>query len=169
MINLIKSRFSCRDFTKDKVKEEDLLQILECGRWAPSGLNNQPWRFVIVEEDEKIKEELSKLTNSGDVINAATLNIVVLLDLEAMYAKTKDILSIGACIENMLLAAHSLGYGACWLGEILNKADQVLKLFDLDPKKYELLAVIAMGVPKSKNPEEPRERLEISHLIIKSF
>lgn len=169
MINLIKSRFSCRSFTKDKIKEQDLVQILECGRWAPSGLNNQPWRFVIIEDDLKIKDELSKLTNSGDVITAASLNIVVLLDLETVYAKTKDLLSVGACIENMLLAAHSLGYGACWLGEILNKADQVLKLLSLDPKKYELLAVLAMGVPKSKTPEEPRERLEISNLILKSF
>jgi nitroreductase len=169
MIELIKSRFSCREFTQDKIKDNDLKEILECGRWAPSGLNNQPWRFVIIKEDQKLKRKLSELTSSGNVINGANVNIIVLLDVESIYSKTKDILSVGACIENMLIAIHALRYGACWLGEILNKSDQVLNLLKLDSKTYELLAVIALGVPKCREPEEARERVEMTKILLKSY
>jgi len=170
LIEKIKTRYSCRSFANEEVKDEDLKEILECGRWAPSGLNNQPWRFIIVKNNPEIQNKLAKLTTSGNIIKSASVNIVVLLYLPKVYSKTKDILGIGACIENMLLTAHDLGYGACWLGEILNKAEKVLDLFELDPKSYELMAVISMGRPKdTRPPMKQRSRLPLNDLIIKEF
>jgi len=109
-IEAIKTRRSVRGFANENVSDEVVEQILEAGRWAPSGLNNQAWRFIIV-RNEGIKVELSKLTKYGPTIKNAPVLIVVFLDRDHMYNYTKDIQSTGACIQNMLLAIHSLGLG----------------------------------------------------------
>lgn len=57
---------------------------------------------------------------------------------------------MGACIQNMLLAAHALGLGAVWLGEILKNADGVRRLLGLS-ENLELMAVVALGHPASQN------------------
>jgi len=60
-IEAIKSRRSIRGFTDENVSDETITSIIDAGRWAPSGLNNQPWRFIVVRNPET-KVELSKLT-----------------------------------------------------------------------------------------------------------
>jgi nitroreductase len=75
----------------------------------------------------------------------------------------KDLLAIGACIQNMILKAHSLGIGTCWLGEILNKKEMVNRLYSL-PSSLELTAVIALGYP-AETPKSHRKKIE--ELILK--
>lgn len=70
--------------------------------------------------------------------------IAVFLDRNEMYNHTKDIKSIGACIQNMLLAIHSMGFGAVWLGHILNKKEDVNTVLGA-PVSYELMDVVALG------------------------
>jgi nitroreductase len=160
-IEAIKSRRSIRGFTDENVDDETITSILEAGRWAPSGLNNQPWRFIVVRNPE-IKVELSKLTVYGPTIKNAPLLIVVFLDKEHMYHYVKDVQSIGACIQNMLLCIHSMGLGGVWLGEILKSGEMVNKILDA-PDSYELMAVVAIGHPAGK----PRisERKELDQLV----
>ena len=59
----IYSRRSLRHYTTDPVTREDLLEIMKAGSWAPSGLNNQPWRFVLV-SNSSVRDTLSSLTRS---------------------------------------------------------------------------------------------------------
>ncbi|MHA1728687.1 MAG: nitroreductase family protein [Promethearchaeota archaeon] len=168
MIEKIQTRYSCRQFTEEKIKKADLNLILECARWSPSGKNIQSWRFVIIEDTSEMRQKLSELTKSGYVIKKAPINIIVLLSLTESYDRTKNIQGIGACIENMLIAAHTLGYGTCWIGQILNNSSKVLELLELNPSKYELMAVIALGVPKNSLPIN-RKRIKLSELIIKRY
>jgi len=156
-IEAIKTRRSVRRFTGESVGEEVIEEILEAGRWAPSGLNNQAWRFIIIQSFET-KEVLSELTEYGAVIKNAPVLIVVFLDKEQMYHYTKDVQSIGACMQNMLLAAHSLGLGAVWLGEILKNKESVNKILEA-PEHYELMAVIALGHPSGKAGSSDRKGL----------
>ena len=144
-INAIKTRRSIREFQSRDVDDDLVREILGAGRWAPSGLNNQPWGFVVV-RDTKIRDMLAKQTHYGAIIKNAPLNIAVFLDKAAMYDLTKDVLAIGACIQNMLLAAHSLGLGSVWLGEILKNKEEVGKILKA-PESYELMAIIAVGYP----------------------
>ena len=90
------------------------------GSWAPSGLNNQPWRFVIV-RDSQLRSDLADCTKYGKIIRNAPVCIAVFMDQSKSYDRVKDLQAIGACIQNMLLSIHDLGLGAVWLGEILNK------------------------------------------------
>ena len=159
----IKSRRSVREFTDEDVSDSEIEQILEAGRWAPSGLNNQTWRFVIV-RDEKTKKALAELTHYGKTILNSAVEIVVFLDRDSMYDYTKDTQSIGACIQNILLAIHSVGLGAVWLGEILKSKEQVNELLGA-PESYELMAVIAIGKPIEK--DRSSGRMELAELAFR--
>ena len=104
------TRRSVRAFTPEPVSREQVLEILRAGSWAPSGLNNQPWRFAIV-FDAAVRGRLAQLTRYGRIIEAAPVCLAVFMDREVGYHEVKDHQSIGACIENLLLAAHGLGLG----------------------------------------------------------
>lgn len=138
----IKERRSIRQYTRDIPKKKDIKKILEAAIWAPSGLNNQPWKFKVLKESRK--DGLSKFTKYAHVIKNAPLAICVFLDNSATYNRQKDIMAIGACIQNMLLLAHELGLGTCWLGEILNKKEEVQKYLEID-SDLELMAVVTLG------------------------
>jgi nitroreductase len=164
ILDIILKRKTIREFDSEPVPKEMLASILEAGRWAPSGLNNQPWRFVIL-DDEQILFKLAYMTKYSSILLQAPTAIVVFLDKEASYSREKDILAIGACIQNMLLQGQKIGLGACWLGEILNKAKDVELLLNV-PESFELLAVLALGYPKERdNREVNRERKDLKELV----
>lgn len=157
ILETIKTRRSVREFTDESVAQETLKKVLEAGQWAPSGLNNQPWRFVIIEKKE-VAEKLAQFTTYSHIIKSAQVVIAVFLEKEVMYDRTKDVLSIGACIQNMLLEAHSLGLGSCWLGEILNQREAVERFLSV-PESYELMAVVCLGHPAKKERRSHRQPL----------
>lgn len=153
---LIRTRRSIRKFTDDPVSDETIGKIIEAGIWAPSGLNNQPWRFAVIKDDE-LKKEISTLTHYSKIVLSADVLISVFLDNAASYDRTKDVQAIGACIQNMLLYIHSVGLGAVWLGEILKNRDRLLSMID-GPGDYELMAVIALGHPSSQGGRGDRTK-----------
>ncbi|MCD4703329.1 MAG: nitroreductase family protein [Methanosarcinaceae archaeon] len=155
MIDTILARRSVREFTGGIVSKQDICTILNCGRWAPSGLNNQPWKFVVVQERDTI-DQLSQCTHYRDVVKGANVLIGVYLDTDAQYNHTKDILAIGAAVQNMLLACEDMGLGAVWLGEILNQSDQVNTILHT-PTSLELMAVLAIGYPVLKERTSHRK------------
>jgi len=166
ILNIIKNRRSIRKYQKKSIPDDVIFKILETAIWAPSGLNNQPWRFVIIKNNE-VKKKLAKLTKYSHIIEGADLLIVVLLHKPTMYHQIKDHQSAGACIQNILLAAHSLGLGACWLGEILKNENEVKRIIELPIEEYELCAVISLGYPNDNSPRKGRYPLD--HFIIKVF
>ena len=153
----IRKRRSIREFTEDIVSRDDLYKIVEGGIWAPSGLNNQPWRFVLV-RDQATREELSTLTSYSHIIRGASALIVVFLDKDAMYNDVKDHQAAGACIQNMLLCAEELGLGAVWLGQILQNKKQVNDVLSLEDN-FDLMAVLAIGRPQHRNQKSQRKPL----------
>lgn len=166
VLEAIRQRRSIRKYTDEDISREQLLAILEAGRWAPSGLNNQPWRFLVVTFGDTRLAEISACTKYEKIALSAKALIMVLLDKDRMYSPIKDHQSSGAAIQNMLLAAHSLGLGGVWLGEILNKEDEVLEILGLEPANYELQAVLALGHPDQKGGSK---RLELHDLLLEEF
>jgi nitroreductase len=158
MLEEIRTRRSIRKFTTDAVDDQTLDRIIEMGTWAPSGLNNQPWKFVIV-RDRDLKIELSRQTKYSHIIKGAPVCIAVFLDNAESYNRVKDIQAMGACIQNMLLAVHHLGLGGVWLGEILNNREAVEKILDV-PESCELMAVVALGHPGEARGKGSRRALD---------
>jgi nitroreductase len=154
----IAARRSVREFTAEPVADEMLDRLIDAARWAPSGLNNQPWRFMKV-TDRSLIGDMSQMTRYRGVIAGAAAVLAVFVDAEAMYDRTKDLLSAGAAIENMLLAATDMGLGTCWLGEILARREDVQALLQTSDD-LELVAVIAVGYPVVKERTGVRHPLE---------
>ena len=158
IIDIIKTRRSIRKFTSVPISEEMVEKVLEAGRWAPSGLNNQPWRFAVI-TDAGLKQKISELTHYSKTVLAAHVLVPVFLDTETSYHREKDIQGLGACLENMLLEAHSLGLGAVWLGEIIKSGEQIKQILGLG-HGLELMAVVALGHPDEKPKDVKRKALK---------
>ncbi len=157
ILKVLKARRSVRKFKKKAVSEKIILEILEAGRWAPSGLNNQPWKFMVLEKEAK--DSLAEYTKYSVVVKSADKLIVVFFDKEDSYNRDKDLMAIGACVENMLLFIHTKGLGACWLGEILNQKEKVHKRLATS-ENLELAAVLALGYSLGSSGVTRRKRLK---------
>lgn len=158
MLEVIKGRRSIRKYTPEALDDETIDLIIEMGTWAPSGLNNQPWRFVVVKDPETLRD-LSQQTSYSHIIRNAPAAIAVFLENAASYDRVKDLQAIGACLQNMLLAVHSLGLGAVWLGEILKNRTKVEALLGV-PDTMELMAVICLGHPAERGGTGSRMALD---------
>ncbi|WP_370572290.1 nitroreductase family protein [Methanomethylovorans sp.] len=157
-IETILSRRSIRSYTSEPVARSDITMILEAARWAPSGLNNQPWKFIVVQKGDTISK-LASCTRYSAIVKGASVIIAVFLDTSTMYDPTKDAQAIGAAIQNMLLACCELGLGAVWLGEILNNKEQVNLILEA-PESLELMAALAIGYPDRNKTTSSRKELK---------
>jgi nitroreductase len=163
MLEQIKNRRSIRKFTPSGVDEKLIDLIIEMGTWAPSGLNNQPWKFVVL-RDPSVKNEISTMTRYSHIIQGAPVCLAVFLDNSESYDRVKDIQAIGACIQNMLLTIHDLGLGGVWLGEILKNRESLENILKV-PAECELMAVIALGHPSEERGKGLRR--PITEVILK--
>ncbi|WP_196605571.1 nitroreductase family protein [Pectinatus haikarae] len=163
IFNVIKSRRSVRRYLPEQIKEEELNAIIEAGTYAPSGHNCQPWHFTVIQNklliesmNEKIKQQMilplhkwaNKMGASDqyNVFHHAPTVVIVSGDKTATsplpLAGTDfhytPLVDCAAAIENILLAAESLGIGSCWLG--------LVNFF------FELPEVRELGIPDSYQP-----------------
>ena len=155
---LIKSRRSVRHYEETSVDRAQVLAALEAASWAPSGLNNQPWRFAVI-WNQTLKEAIAGLTRYATTLRAAAVLVPVFMDASAGYDRTKDCQAVGAALQNLLLSCHAQGLGAVWIGEILKNKDRVRELLEL-PERLELMAVVAIGYPAHGRQQSHRKPLE---------
>ena len=150
VLEAIRTRRSIRRYKKEPVPEEMLEQILEAGRWAPSANNSQPWNFIVL-KDEKLMREIAEVTTYGKFLAKAPLGIAVIIDPNASTHPVED----GAiATQNMLLAAHALGLGACWIGSYGSVYEDKVKKMLKVPEEKRLLSIISIGFPT-----ETREKM----------
>lgn len=153
------TRRSIRKFTDQEIKQEDLLNILEAGRMAPSAGNLQPCHFIVV-RDPAIKRSLREAALDQELISQASAVIVVCADpeLSSKYGEKGRnhycLLDCTNATENMLLAAHALGYGACWVGGF---SERMLKKVVDVPDHFRVVSLIPVGLP-AENPAPPPRR-----------
>lgn len=114
--DVIKDRYSCRGFTTEQITEEELSSILEAGRLAPSAINRQPWRFLVLEGDD-----LDRVDECTRCRYGAQTAILVCFDREES-AKNPDVtpdygwIDCGLALMQMALQAEDLGLGSCIVG-----------------------------------------------------
>lgn len=147
IIEFIKSRRSSKNFIFKRLPQEVIKNILECGRYTLDEKIDLPYRINVITHPT-VKLMLAELNpKNQEIFETAFCCFVVYLDLEKGGDRTKDLLAIGAIVENLLLGIHAIqSIGAIWIDEILDKKEEVNKIFKLSPEKFELMGVIAFGV-----------------------
>jgi len=152
------TRRSCRRFAAEEVGRDLLEQILDAGRLAATARNEQPWEFVVV-TDRTARSEIAAMTDYGPFIADSPVCIAV------PATNTKYYLEDGsAAAQNMLVAAHALGLGACWVaGDKKPYAPKVVARLGA-PAEMNLVALIALGWPEGDLPNPKKRSLdEVSH------
>lgn len=162
----IKSRRSVRAFTRKDVSEKEVERLIEAARWAPSAGNIQPWEFVVV-TDAEIKRRLSIAASGQTFIKEAPIVIVVCADearsawgYGSRGANLYCLQDTAAATQNILLAAHALGLGACWIGAF--REDEVKRVLKV-PRNLRPVAIVPVGHP-AERPVAPPKR-SISEFI----
>src|SRR5512136_1251648 len=117
-IEALRKRRSVRKFTGAPIPREHLETIVDCGRLAATGSNQQPWDFIVVTD----RAMFPKLKGQHDWIENAAAVIAVVMNPASRWWVEDG----AAAVENMLLAATALGYGGCWLeGNTLRREDEL--------------------------------------------
>ena len=156
MPELVKTRYSCRKYIKKRVEREKIGQCIDAARLAPSACNSQPWKFIVVDEPEKLKAvsdaAVKGLYGAPRLMAKAPALIVVQAEkgtfISKVGAMVRDtsfyLIDIGIACEHLVLQAAELGLGTCYIGWFNEK--QVKKELGLG-KSDVLPLVITMGYP----------------------
>ena len=153
IINAIRSRRSIRGYQPGPVSEDQLKTIVDCGRLAPTALNEQNWEFIVITESKPLHAMAEMMPE----------NAPFLVDVPAAIAVTgrKDHHSVyldgAAATQNMLLATHALNLGGCWIQAFEKPYNsQIMELLQI-PETHTLVSIISLGVPFG-NADPPQKR-----------
>jgi F420 biosynthesis protein FbiB-like protein len=186
-LQAIAERRSIRKFTTQEVPREVVEAVLQAALQAPSGKNRQPWRFVVVAGAEKRAQMIQVMRAGIDaskaegiptgtaimtarVMEQAPVTVFVFNpagqhpweqhSVEQTFLEAVDTQSIGAAIQNMLLAAQDMGLGTLWMCDVWSAYEQLTKWLD---EPGQLVAAVAIGYPD----EQPaaRSRRQLSEVV----
>ncbi|MCB5230832.1 MAG: nitroreductase family protein [Candidatus Cloacimonas sp.] len=152
-LDVIKSRKSVRNYSSEPVPEEILNEILEAGRNAPSYQNRQCWRFVVINEPDRIKEFANNTGLVGKInyfIKDAPLIIVACADplhSGTMNKQNYYLVDTAIAFQQMMLTAWNYGVGSCWMAGFNEKV--VKKHLNL-PSRIRVVAFSPFGYPKDR-------------------
>ncbi|MCL1827630.1 MAG: nitroreductase family protein [Candidatus Cloacimonetes bacterium] len=152
-IEVIKGRYSCRNYLSDPIKEEVLGDIITAGLSAPSAQNRQPWRYIVVTDKELIKKIAfhSLVGTVNYFIKDAPVVIVACADIDKSLrfnGQEYYLVDVAISFQQMMLAGWNHGIGSCWLAAFDEKA--LKKMLEL-PSNIRVVGISPFGYPKGKN------------------
>jgi nitroreductase len=165
VLDAIKNRRSIVRFETTPIEEEKIQAILEAGRWAPSWLNKQPWRFIVV-TDAAIKERLSELVPTVFKLGVREAPVCIVVSVDPDEDSFHFIEDGAAATQNMALAAHSLGLASCWIGTYAHKKEKKSaeeKIRDVleIPNTHRVMSLLPIGIPKQVGEKNRKKLLQL--------
>jgi len=159
LLNLLKIRRSVRAFQNKDILKEQLEEIIDAARFAPTARNVQPWEFVVITDKKKLTE-LADLGQNCRFMGQAAACVAV------FSSDTHYFLEDGcAATCNILLAATALGIGSCWVaGDKKPYCQQVNTLLNA-PLGMKLISLIALGYPQDENTFKIAEKRGLQELL----
>jgi nitroreductase len=181
ILDNIYQRRSVRKYSEKEVSDETIKEIIRAGTYAPTAMNQQPWRFVVVKNRqfiEKYDDRAKKafLTAYKDTKNPNLVKLMQYISIETtrlffgapvliLVFASPDVINDHDCAlaaENMMLAAHSLGIGSCWIGlaEGLGYDMEFLKEVGVS-EGYKLVAPLIFGYPAKEKLKAPARNSDV--------
>lgn len=166
-LELVKTRRSVRKYEERAVEPEKLEYVLECARLAPSAVNFQPWRFIVVGSSE-LRKTLNECYDRS-WFAAAPAVIAVCADENVSWKRTcdgHDHADVDASIaaEHICLAAAEQGLGTCWVCNF--DVEKCRKVLNLEPNMRPV-ALLPIGYPSASASQEERPRKPLSEVVVK--
>ncbi|GAK53051.1 nitroreductase [Candidatus Moduliflexus flocculans] len=178
-LNTIAQRRSIRRFEDTPVSDEQIRKILQAATQAPSGKNGQPWRFIVVKEDNRaemvrlMREGISKMIAQGQnagsaewtakIMEHAPVTVFIFnpygqapwlpRSIEQMFGDLVNVQSTGAAIQNMLLAAQDMGIGSLWICDVFYAYEELCRWLG---EETQMVAAVSFGVPAETPAARPR-------------
>ena len=180
IMEAIEQRRSIRKFRDAPIPDEVVENIIGAATLAPSGKNRQPWRFIVVRQDKRaemvrtMREGIARFRERGTdpgssewtatVMEQAPVTVFVFND-RAEYARPPkdvgdsmmnvvDVQSIGAAIQNMLLAAHDMGVGSLWICDVFYAYEELCAWLG---QTHQMIAAVSFGYPDEQPKARPRK------------
>lgn len=152
-LDLVRERYSCRNYLPTPVEQEKLDYVMECVRLAPSACNKQPWKFRVLTREED-RQKLGACYNREWFAAAPVIVIASILHNEEWVradAKPHGNIDIAIAVEHLCLAAAEQGLGTCWVCNF--NAERCKQLLGLaDPEEPAVL------IPMGYAADSPREK-----------
>ena len=165
-ISIAKKRYSCRSYSSQPVPNETIEQVLEAARIAPSAVNAQPFRLIVI-TDVSLREEVSNCY-SRPWLKTAPVIIVACGDHSVSWRRAdgKDHcdIDVAIAVDHITLSAADLGLGTCWICKFdAMKCSEILKL----PAHVSPIALIPLGYPAdcNENTERHTKRKPLNDLV----
>lgn len=181
-LEAIASRRSIRRFQDKSVPEETIRIVLEAATRAPSGKNSQPWRFVVVEGEKRaemvrlmrqgIAQMQAQGMNTGSaegtawIMEQAPVTIFCFnpngqapwlpLSADQMFSAVVDLQSVGAALQNLVLAAQDQGLGSLWMCDVFYAYNELQSWLG---EEGQMIAAIALGYADESPAARPRMNL----------
>lgn len=150
----IRTRRSIRKYTGAPVGREDLVKIVDAGRLAASGVNRQPWEFIVVTEPEILRQLRIPPDHWTEKAGAV---IAVVMNPDSRWWVEDG----AAAVQNMLLACAALGYGACWIEGYTLRNEEVFKVVLGIPENRRLFTLVSIGVADEEPIKEKKALQEV--------
>lgn len=146
-LELAKNRYSCRKYLDKPIEKEKLDYVLEAGRVAPSAVNFQPWKFIVVQEKDNLKK-VHEIYHR-EWINSSPCVIIVCGDKSKSWKRKEDNkdhldIDIAITVDHITLAATAQGLATCWVCNFyVENCKKVLNL----PDSVEPIVILPIGYP----------------------
>lgn len=177
-LDLAKRRRSVRKYLPDEIAPDVLVRILEAGRVAPSGNNSQPWRFIVV-KDQNVKKRLYDVAGKQKWILEAPVTIAVIGDIEVKKSKhsyagdgdqtvkpdlvtllLKTVRDATIAADHIVMAAEDEGLGTCWIA--LYEQGDIRPVLGV-PENCYVVAIITVG--RAAELPKPRSRFHLREIV----
>lgn len=158
VLDVISTRRSIRRYETMDIPKDVMQKIFEAGRQSPSAVNKQPIRFIAVTDKEITKNFSAALYNW--FIKDAPVTLIGCADVKALLTGKWAIIDTIIALENMVIAAWSLGVGSCWIGAF--NEEKIKKILNI-PDHWKIVALVTFGYPAEQ--PKPRKKKQFDELF----
>jgi nitroreductase len=161
VLKVIQKRRSVRKYKRDPIPEDVLQRVLEAARLAPSGKNYQPWKFIVV-QNEELKEKLARASAEQFFMAEAPIIIVGCGFPDDSYSSMGRYMKswpvdVTIALEHLILQAAEEDLGTCWIGSF--EEEEVKSILNV-PENVRVLALTPLGYPDETAPYRGRKRID---------
>ena len=172
LLELMRSRRSVRQYTDEKISDEQLQKILSAALLAPSGHSKYPCEFIIVKNRETLEKMSHCRVNVAKMLNQAAAAVVVIADKEKSDTLVED---SSVAMMNMELMATSLGIGNCWIqvrardAENNSPSEEYLRTILNFPENFMCQSILSLGIPAKPPRQRELDKLNFDKIHSETF